>query len=146
MHSLTAGELHTMIEEQVINPNMTDEIKSLLRSRNKWRRVSNISETSGQLLMLGSTMLAFASGVYKCNDSLSFAAGCVNVASISMLKFATYASNESIERNKLLNELLVRCNVIPMPTPTIEQNNIPALAGIRHSTTPNSNSVELEIY
>lgn len=127
IHQLTSGELHTMIEEQVINPDITNEIKSLLSSRNKWRTVSNISETSGQVFIVASTMLAFASGVYKCNDSLSFAAGCVNVASISLLKFSSYAANESAERNKLLNKLLERCNVTPMPRPmfvTQEINNI----------------------
>jgi hypothetical protein len=134
MNTLTAGELHTMIEEQVINPNISDEVKSLLGSRNKWRRVSNICETSGQVLILASTILAFASGVYKCNDSLSFAAGCVNVASISLLKFSGYASNESTERNKILNELLIRCKVEPMPIPTIDST--PTNSPIVHTLMP----------
>ncbi len=127
IHTLTSGELHNIIEEQIINPNITSEVENLLKSRSKWRKVSNICETVGHILIMCSTMLAFASGVYKCNDSLSFAAGCVNVASISFLKFSSYASNESSERNKLLNELLIRYNVSPMPQPTannVENNPI----------------------
>lgn len=132
MNTLTTGELHDMVEEQIINPNITKEIEGLLHSRSKWRKVSNISETFGHVLLMGSTMLAFASGVYKCNDSLSFAAGCINVASMSFLKFSSYASNESSERNKLLNELLIRCNVNPMPQPTVNEveNNITSLSDI----------------
>lgn len=117
MYNLTSGELHTIIEEQVINPNINNEIEDLLKSRNKWRKVANISETLGNLSIAAAAMLSFASGVYKYNDSLAFASGCVNVVSISLLKFSSYSAGESVERNKLLNELLLRTNVQPMPPP-----------------------------
>jgi hypothetical protein len=135
MNTLTAAELHTTIEDQVINPDILDEIKSLLSSRNRWRKVSNISETSGQLFMIASTVLAFASGVYKCNDSLSFAAGSVNVGSIALLKFGTYALNESAERTRLLNDFLVRCNVVAMPQP------INDVLGNSNLNTPTNTSI-----
>lgn len=122
MQMLTAGDLHTNIEEQVINPTINNEIDKLLKSRNKWRKISNISETVGNLLIVVATILTFANGVYNCNSALAFSAGCVNVASISILKFSTYSAGESSERNRLLNELLIRVNVQPLPHPI---NNSP---------------------
>lgn len=115
--------MNSIIESQIINPDLNDEILKLLKSRNKWRVVSNISETTGHILTVAATILSFASGVYKCNDSLAFASGCVNVSAISILKFSTYASGESNERNKQLNSLLSRYNVSPLPQPMI--NNTP---------------------
>lgn len=68
--------------------------------------------------------MTFSSSVYKNVVSLAFIAGSLNVTSISLLKFSTYASNESIERNKLLNDLLIRCNITPLPQPTTNNNGI----------------------
>lgn len=129
MHSLTHMELHSTVEEEIINPDIHQEINSLLKSRNKWKRISNITETLGNIFILSSTMLSFASGVYSDNKSLSFVAGCSNVMSISLLKFSSYSSSESTERSKLLNDLLARCNVMPMPvqygiTPVNTPSNI----------------------
>lgn len=115
MPYLTDIELHDIIQNDIINPSILEEIKTQIASRNKWRKVSNVTETLGQLLIVASTILAFASGVYKCNDSLAFAAGCVGVASVSILKFSSYAANESIERSKLLNDLLSKQNTTLMP-------------------------------
>jgi hypothetical protein len=84
--------------------------------------VSNITETTGQILTVAATILSFASGVYRCNDSLAFSSGCVNVSAISILKFSTYASGESNERNKQLNILLDRYNIVHLPQPI---NNTP---------------------
>jgi hypothetical protein len=114
--------MDTIIENQIINPDLNDEIYNLLRSRNKWRLVSNISETTGHILTVAATILSFASGVYKCNDSLAFASGCVNVSAISILKFSSYASGESNERNKQLNSLLSRYHIAPLPQPIINNN------------------------
>lgn len=138
---LTSGELHTRVEENIINPDINDEIESLVSSRNKWKRVSNIAETSGQLLLLAATMLSFASGVYKCNDSLSFAAGCVNAASISFLRFSSYASNESNERTTSLNTLLARLNIQPLPQVAQENNtnNTPVANAIAPINVSNDN-------
>ena len=118
MQSLTDVELHDIIEEQIINPSINEEIQTLVKSRKKWRTVTNISETLGQISIVASTILAFASGFYRCEMTLAFVAGSINVASLAFLKFGSYAANESIERNKLLNELLIRCDVKPMGQPT----------------------------
>jgi hypothetical protein len=113
MYHLTEEELHTTIEEQVVNPDIKDNIINLLKSKNKWRKVSNIFETLGNGLIVIATILSFTSGVYK-NESVAYAAGCTNVISLSFLKFGDYALNESEERNKLLNDLLTRVNVKPI--------------------------------
>lgn len=119
MITLTANELHDNIEENIINPNINKEIEQLLRSRNRWRKISNISEASGNVLIASATILAFANGIYNCNSSLAFSAGCVNIASIAILRFSDYASGESTKRNNSLNELLIRVRVQPMPSPSL---------------------------
>lgn len=117
--NLTSEELHNIIEEQVINPNLSKEIENLLKSRNKWRKVANINETLGNIFIAIAAILSFANGVYKY-DSLAFTSGCVNVISISLLRFSDYSAKESTERNKLLNELLLRINIQIMPSPISE--------------------------
>lgn len=113
-HTLTNDEVQTIIEEQVINPNINESITSLLKSRNVWKKISNITETLGHTLTVGSTILAFASGVYNI-DSLAFVAGCFSIGSLSLLNFSNYASNKSNERNNSLNNMLIRINVQPLP-------------------------------
>lgn len=130
-HSITAGQLKNYIEEELINPIIETDIEKLIKSRNMWKSTSNICETTGQVLLVGSTILTFASSVYKNITLLSFVAGCTNVSAISLLKFSTYAANESIERSKSLNDLLVRCKIEPLPI----SNNVatevtPLLMGI----------------
>ena len=131
---LTSGDLRHNIEEHVINPASDREIRSLVKSRNKWKKRSNITETLGQLSILVSTILAFASGVYKGEDSLAFAAGCVNAASLSFLRFSSYSFNESNERNVSLNILLNRVNVMPFPNDV----NIPQSISLQHMNHHNS--------
>ena len=123
MSHISLNELKQIIEEELINPNIKKEIEKLINSRNNWKNISNICETSGQILLVGSTIMTFSSSIYKNNISLAFIAGSLNVTSISLLKFSSYAAGESIERNKLLNDLLVRCNVSPLPQP-INNNEI----------------------
>ena len=139
---LTSGDLRHDVEEHIINPDISEEIKSLLKSRNRWKKISNVTETFGHFLILSSTILAFASGVYKCNDSLSFAAGCVNAASISFLRFSSYAFNESNERTTSLNTLLARINVAPLPN---EINNSDTNTPVNTPSVALRNDVQSDI-
>lgn len=150
LQSLTGGELHDIVEEQIINPTIGEEINSFVKSRKKWRKVSNITETFGQVCIVASTILAFAGVFYRSEPSLNFAAGSINVASLAFLKFSTYAAGESSERNKLLNDLLVRCNIKPLDQPTTN-NTQPSIAPERnvHHVTPNVSNegdIAIEIY
>jgi hypothetical protein len=119
MHYLTETELRQTVEEDVLNPDIRINIINLLQSRNNWRKVSNIFETLGNLLIVIATVLSFTSGVYK-NDVIAYVSGCVNIVSLSFLKFSEYSLNESEERNKLLNDLLVRININPLPSNIID--------------------------
>ena len=113
IRTLHLGELQQVIEEQVINPSIHNEIKSLVSSREYWRKIANITETLGNIFIAISTMFAFASGIYQQEKSLAFTAGCINTTSLALLKFSSYAGKESRERNDLLNNLLVRLNIQP---------------------------------
>lgn len=150
-HTLTAGELHNIIEEQIINPSVSEEIQTFVKSRKKWRKVSNVTETFGQLCIVASTILAFAGVFYRSEPSLGFAAGSINVASLAFLKFSTYAAGESSERNKLLNDLLIRCNVKPFEQQPTENNSQQSLVPERniHYVTPNvsqEGDIEIQVY
>lgn len=101
-----------------LQDDINHQIKALLKSRIKWRVVENYVETSAHLLMIISSILAFASGIYKDVDVLSFLAGIAGVTSIACLKFANYAKNECLERNNLLHQLLDRLNIKPTPSNT----------------------------
>lgn len=120
VQTISSGQLKNYIEEELINPNIENDIEKLIKSKNMWKSTSNICETTGQVLLVGSTILTFASSVYKNIVVLSFIAGCTNVSAISLLKFSTYAANESVERSKSLNDLLARCKIEPLP---ISNNN-----------------------
>jgi hypothetical protein len=113
---LTNADLHVFAEEQLVNPVLRDEIAALIRARKHWNRIANATEAAGNALVLGSTVSAFAAGVYG-GQNLAFAAGCLNTISLSLLKFSTYAGRESRERHDLLNANLARLNIEPIPTP-----------------------------
>ena len=132
MYYLTDIELQDTIHNDIINPNIKQEIENLLLSRNKWRKVSNITETSGNIMIVLATIFSFSSGVYKDIETLSFVAGCINVMSLSLLKFSEYSSKESEERNKLLNDLLSK-----LKEQIVSESNINVLNNnVRHNVTP----------
>lgn len=118
MHQLQLGELRTTVENELINPDIKEEVIELLKSRKKWKKISNITETMGQVLIAVSTILAFAGGVYDENTGLAFAAGCVSTTSLALLNFSKYSLGESNERNNLLNSLLIRINLQVFPENT----------------------------
>lgn len=122
MYYLHAEEMKQIIEENLINPSIVVDIETLLKAREKWRITANTTETVGHVLMAASTVLAFASGVFK-NEYLSFTAGCVNIISLTLLNFSYFAEKESKKRNDSLNGILSR--VQNMPRVNNFSHNIP---------------------
>ena len=101
-----------------LQDDINHQIKSLLKSRIKWRVVENYVETSAHILMVVTSILAFSAGIYRTIEVLSFLSGISGVTSIACLKFANYAKNECLERNNLLHQLLERLNIKPTPSNT----------------------------
>ena len=94
----------------------------LLKSRKKWRKIENYSETIAHILMLFGTIMTFSAGIFD-NKILSFIAGGILSLSAALLKLAAYCHAECLERNSILNEHLTRINMksIPLNTPQVSE-------------------------
>lgn len=123
MQYLHINDLRNTVENELINPDIKEEVICLLKSRKRWKLVSNVTETTGQVIIVVSTILAFASGVYKDNNVLSFAAGCTGTTSLALLNFSKYALSESNERTNTLNSLLTHINITPVPPMGLTPNS-----------------------
>lgn len=116
MYKLQNGELQQLIEEQIINPYIADEIKKMFKLREQWITISNIMETLGNVFIVISTIFAFAGGYY---ENLSFVAGCINITSIMLIHFGSYAGKKSSEKNDAINMILSRVNIHSVPNARI---------------------------
>jgi len=116
-----SSEIQKYIEENIINPDIVDEITTLVSSKKKWKKISDITEALGHVFLAITTILAFTSGIYDYKI-ISFFTGCTGTISLSLLRFSVYASKECKERNTLLSSLLIRSQVNPLPSPVIEQD------------------------
>ena len=137
MNSLQTSELHERVLNGVINPSIEGEVVDLMGSRDNWRKIYNITEALGHILIVVSTVFAFAAGVYNELSSLAFVSGCVSTISISLLKFSDYAAKESNERTSTLNKLLDRLDIKQLPKP-INIGIAPIDYNV-HPPTPNNN-------
>lgn len=113
-HELTTNIITNSINNEIINPTLIKEIKDLIHAREKWRKISNYTETIGNVLIIASTITAFAAGIYEPNI-VAFIAGCLGSASLSLIKFSMYANKEAIERTASLSKVLNHFNINSIP-------------------------------
>lgn len=136
MQSLQLNDLREYVENEVICPEVTREISQLIKTRDKWKIVCNVTEISGHICTAIATVLAFSSGVYSY-EVLSYLAGCINIISLVLLRFSSYAEKESRNRNERLNAIYVKLN-IPSSTGTLHtirnNNNISRNVNIECNT------------
>lgn len=121
-NTLHINEVREIVEEEIINPNIVIEVQKLLKSKNKWTKVSNITEVLGHISLFVVTIVAFASGTYR-QESLAFATGCISTISISLFRFSHYAAKESVDRSMLLNTILTDNNIRTIPNRDDNLNN-----------------------
>ena len=93
-----------------INCQYEASVKYNLCATRCWRFTSNLTEICGNIFILITTLLAFATGYFE-NYILAFVAGGVSTAAIMCFKFSSYASKESSERIKKINKILVELNI-----------------------------------
>jgi hypothetical protein len=103
----------------ILQVDFKTELQKLLKSRVKWRKAQNYSETLAHFLMLCTSIIAISASLYKY-ESLIFITACLSVLSQSLLKFSSYCHNECVERNVLINNLLKRIEMREITLNTIE--------------------------
>lgn len=87
--------------------------ESSISGRDAWRKVSDATETVSRILAGVTSILCFAASVYA-DPVLSFVAGSIGTAGITLAGFSTYASRESKERLSRLNAILVDVDMTPV--------------------------------
>lgn len=112
-------DMRDAIFQQIVVPDYRREVAEVVTWRQRWRKIASFSEGIAQCFVGMSTLLAFAAGFFD-SKYLSFAAGCCSTVCIVLLRYSTYAENESAERNGILARLLTRIGIAPMPAITAD--------------------------
>jgi uncharacterized membrane protein len=107
------------IEKEIIIPNVKIEITDSIEARKTWKKASNVIEAIAQALLVLSTVFAFAAGYFD-NNTMVFFTGCCNVSCLALMKYATYASNESNEYHKILIQQMRTAGVTTPIAPVTE--------------------------
>ena len=100
----------------LLTKNFESNVGRLLQSKDKWNRVSQWTESIGQMIAASGVLLSFASGFFDIRY-LSFVSGSINVLAIALLRYSKYAEHEMVERTETLNQLLEHLSVKPAPMP-----------------------------
>ena len=84
-----------------------------IAERDAWRTVADVTETLAKVLAGVTSIVSFAASTYK-NPALSFSAGCIGTAGVTLAGFSSYALKESRERLARLNTILQDVDVRPV--------------------------------
>lgn len=131
------GDLGAQIFNEIIAPDFEFEVRDVVRSRFRWRKISDWVEGIAHVLLGATSILAFSAGFFG-NIYLAYAAACCSTVCLAMMRFSAYANGESIERNTILNRMLAMAGIDPMPTPTEPPTELqagPAVATATAATT-----------
>lgn len=90
------------------------EVIDLVRSRNKWRKIESFFEVMAQVSLFTTTVLAFTGGIYD-DKILVYLTGLFSTLSMALIKAASYATNECLERHNILNSYLARVRIKDIP-------------------------------
>ena len=110
------------VREEIVNPNIKQEINENIVSSRRYEKISNCSELLGHIVIGLTTLVAFAASYFDTVSELSFVAGCCSIFSLALLRFGLYAAKESSERHRLANMQLEKLGIEPMPPMTISDN------------------------
>ena len=92
----------------LVEPQYKNEITRNLALRKKFKNLALIFETLSKLFVGVTSVMSFASGIYKY-EIMSFLAGTASVVSLVMLQYASFSHREykkiTIELNDMLKKL-----------------------------------------
>lgn len=111
--------LRNNVFNDIISPNYQNEIKDVVLWKYRWQVISNWSEILAQILFALSTIAAFIATSSRFEDNVEYiilSVGILNTVYMALLKFSEYAESESIERSKILGNLLSIINIENIPS------------------------------
>lgn len=111
--------MKTVVINEVLAPNMKKEIEYLYKSITRWHKIANTVETLATVMALTSTMVSFSAGYWE-NYNLSYLAGIIGVANLSLAKCVAYSRSQSSERTNELNQRLKDLGIGPI---SVLENN-----------------------
>ena len=92
----------------LVEPQYKNEITRNLALRKKFKNLALVFETLSKLFVGVTSVMSFASGIYKY-EIMSFLAGTASVVSLVMLQYASFSHREykkiTIELNDMLKKL-----------------------------------------
>jgi hypothetical protein len=100
-----SSDLINRIQTNLIDPNYYNDVDYNINGRSRWKMISDISGTVSQICTGVATILAFAAGYFNSNV-LSFLAGCFGTVALVLIRFSSYAMQESSDRTIQTNILL----------------------------------------
>jgi hypothetical protein len=112
MEAATYEALRRRVLSEHVVPDLEASIQHGLASRRRWARAAHFSEGAAHVCLGVSTILAFSSGFFD-QRGLAFAAACSNTLCIVLMRYASYAVGESVERTELLNRHLAALGLRP---------------------------------
>lgn len=94
------------------------EVQSMIRWRDRWKKVGDACEATAKGLTGVGAVLAFASSAIrdtKVASILSFSSGSVGTVGLVLLAYSSYAIRESRQRTSEINNVLGTIGVTPLP-------------------------------
>ncbi len=97
----------------LVEPQYKQDIVRNLHLRKKFKNYALMFETSSKFFVGITSVLSFASGIYKY-ELLSFLAGTSSICSLVLLQYASFSYRESKKISIELNDILKKLNIITL--------------------------------
>jgi len=97
----------------LVEPQYKKDVIQYLRLRKKFKAYGLCFETLSKFFVGVSSVLSFASGIYKY-EIMTFLSGTTSVVSLVMLQYASFSYRESKKISIELNEILKKLNISPL--------------------------------
>ena len=110
MENIFSDKVKNDIITNLLEPNFKNEIKSNLELKKFFKKLGLTFETLSKLFVGISSIVSFASGIYKY-EVLSFLAGSTSVISLVLLQYSSYSYRESKKLNAEVHNSLTKLNI-----------------------------------
>ena len=110
MENIFSDKVKNDIIRTLLEPNFKNEIKSNLELKKFFKKLGLTFETLSKLFVGVSSIISFASGIYKY-EVLSFLAGSTSVISLVLLQYSSYSYRESKKLNAEIHSSLTKLNI-----------------------------------
>jgi hypothetical protein len=94
----------------LVEPQYKNDIKGYIALRKKFKRWGLLFETSSKFFVGLSSIMSFASGIYKY-EIMSFLAGTTSVVSLVLLQYSSFSYRESKKMTSELNDILKKLDI-----------------------------------